>query len=94
MVHLCAESALLRGDRNQALTLFDRAVGAGWRDYYMREHDVYWAPLEKDPRYRALMAKVKADVDRQAVEIARIDASENFVARFDTAMAARKTPGT
>ena len=94
VVHLCAESALLRGDRNQALTLFDRAVGAGWRDYYMREHDVYWAPLEKDPRYRALMAKVKADVDRQAVEIARIDASENFVARFDTAMAARKTPGT
>jgi hypothetical protein len=55
---------------------------------------VYWAALEKDPRYRALMAKVKADVDRQAAEIARIDASEDFVAKFDAAMAARKGAGT
>jgi TolB-like protein/tetratricopeptide (TPR) repeat protein len=93
-LHYCAETALLRGDRDQALTLFERAVAAGWRDYYLRQHDVYWAALEKDPRYRALMAKVKADVDRQAAEIARIDASEDFVAKFDAAMAARKGAGT
>ena len=61
---------------------------------YLREHDVYWAPLEKDPRYRALMAKVKADVDRQAAEIARIDAAEDFVAIFNAAMVARKVAGT
>ena len=94
VVHYCAETALLRGDRDQALTLFDRAVAAGWRDYYLRQHDVYWAPLENDPRYQALMAKVKADVDRQAAEIARIDASEDFVAKFDAAMVARKGTGT
>jgi tetratricopeptide (TPR) repeat protein len=94
VVHYCAETALLRGDRDQALTLFDRAVAAGWRDYYLRQHDVYWAPLENDPRYRALLAKVKADVDRQAAEIARIDASEDFVAKFDAAMVARKGTGT
>jgi hypothetical protein len=32
------------------------------------------------------MAKVKADVDRQAAEIAKIDASEDFVAKFDSTM--------
>jgi tetratricopeptide (TPR) repeat protein len=94
VVHLCAEAALFRGDRDQALTLFDRAVAAGWRDYYLRAHDVYWASVANDPRYRALMAKVKADVDRQGAEIAKIDASEDFVAKFDSAMAARKGAGT
>src|SRR6185295_2912794 len=94
VVHLCAEAALLRGDRNQALTLFERAMAAGWRDYYLREHDVYWASVANDPRYRALMAKVKADVDRQAAEIAKIDASEDFVAKFDSTMASRKGAGT
>jgi TolB-like protein len=94
VVHRCAETALLRGDREQALTLFDRAVTAGWRDYYWRQRDVYWAPLANDPRYRALMTKVKADVDRQAAEIARIDASEDFVAKFDSVMAARKSAGS
>jgi TolB-like protein len=92
-VHYCAETALLRGDREQALTLFDRAVAAGWRDYYLRQHDVYWATLESDVRYRALMATVKADVDRQAAEIARIDASEDFVAKFDAALVARQSTG-
>ena len=94
VVHYCAETALLRGDRDQALTLFDRAVAAGWRDYYLREPDVYWASVESDARYRALLAKVKADVDRQAAEIARIAASEDFVAKFDAAMVARKGTGT
>jgi TolB-like protein len=92
--HYCAETALLRDDRDQALALFERAVAAGWRDYYLREHDVYWASVANDPRYRALMAKVKANVDRQAAEIARIDASEDFVAKFDAAMVARKAAGT
>jgi TolB-like protein len=92
--HYCAETALLRGDPDQALALLDRAVAAGWREYYLRQRDVYWASVANDPRYRALMAKVKADVDRQAAEIARIDASEDFVANFDAAMAARKGTGT
>ena len=70
-LHYCAETALLRGDRDRALELLEQAVTAGWREYYIRQHDPYWAALENDPRYRALMARVKADVDRQAVEIAR-----------------------
>jgi len=32
------------------------------------------------------MAQVKADVDRQAAEIARLEAEEEFVAKLDAAL--------
>jgi hypothetical protein len=82
---------LLQGDRDRALELLEQAVTAGWREYYIRQHDPYWAALENDPRYRALMARVKADVDRQAVEIARLDAAEDLVAKVDAAVAKRRS---
>ena len=85
LLHYCAETALLREDRDQALELLERAVAAGWREYYLREHDPYWASLRNDSRYRALMARVKADVNRQAAEIARVDAAEDLVALVDAA---------
>src|SRR6185369_3340284 len=68
LLHYCAETVLLQGERDQALELLEQAVTAGWREYYIRQHDPYWAALENDSRYRALMDRVKADVDRQAVE--------------------------
>jgi tetratricopeptide (TPR) repeat protein len=91
LLHYCAETALLRGDREGALELLAQAVTAGWREYYIRQHDPYWAALENDPRYRASMATVKADVDRQAVEIARLDAAEDLVAKVDAAVAERRS---
>jgi TolB-like protein/Tfp pilus assembly protein PilF len=90
-LHYCAETALLRGDRDRALELLEQAVTAGWLEYYIREHDPYWAALENDPRYRALMATVKADVDRQAVEIARLDAAGDLVAKVDAAVTERRS---
>ena len=36
--------------------------------------------LSDDPRYQALMAEVKADVDRQAAEIARREAAAGATA--------------
>ena len=91
LLHFCAETALLRGDRDRALELLEQAVTAGWREYYIRQHDPYWAALENDPRYRALMASVKADVDRQAVEIARLDVAEDLVEKVDAAVAERRS---
>jgi hypothetical protein len=35
------------------------------------------------------MAKVKADVDRQRAEVARLDKQDNFGAKLDAALAAR-----
>lgn len=90
LLHYCAETALLRGERDQALDLFERAVEAGWREYYLRQQDPYWAALEDAPRYRALMARVKADVDRQAVEITRLDAAEDVIAKVEATVAERR----
>jgi TolB-like protein len=84
--YTCAETALLRGDPDTALQRLEQAIAAGWREYYLRAGDPYWAPLRDHPRYKALMAQVKADVDRQAAEIARRDAEENFIAKLDAAL--------
>jgi TolB-like protein/predicted Zn-dependent protease len=84
----CADTALLSGERDVALDWLERAVAAGWRDYYLRQDDPYWAVLEDDPRFRAQMEIVRKDVDRQRAEVARIDAAEDFVAKVDAAMAA------
>jgi tetratricopeptide (TPR) repeat protein len=89
LLHYCAETALMAGDSERALALLKRAVQAGWRDCYLRRNDTYWAALATDPRYRALMSTVQADVDRQRAEVQRIDATDGFVARLDAAMAAR-----
>ena len=90
LLHRCAETTLLAGDTERALALLERAIEAGWRDYYVRRNDPYWAALDNDPRYRALMATVKADIDRQRAEVARIDATDGFKAKLDAAMATRR----
>ena len=90
VLHYCAQNALLMGDTTQALALFERAIEAGWRDYYRRRNDPYWGALADDPRYLTLMARVKADVDRQRAEVERIDATDDFEARLDAAEAARR----
>ena len=88
-LHYCAENALLIGDRAQALARLERAVAAGWRSIYLREHDPYWASLRDDPRYRKLMREVKADVVRQRAEVEALGPEKDFVVELDAAMAAR-----
>jgi len=90
LLHYCAETALLSGDVDEALAWLERAVAAGWRDYYLRQNDPYWAAVEDDPRFRAQMEIVRKDIDRQRAEAQRIDAAEDFVAKVDAAMAARE----
>jgi tetratricopeptide (TPR) repeat protein len=89
VLYSCAENELLRGNVEHALEWFEQAVEAGWREYYRREHDPYWARLKDHLRYRALMAKVKEDVDRQRAEVARLDKQADFSAKLDAALAAR-----
>ena len=75
-----ARTALLRGDPDAAIGRLRRAVELGWRDYYVTHHDPRMEGLSDDPRYQALMAEVKADVDRQAAEIARREAAAGATA--------------
>jgi tetratricopeptide (TPR) repeat protein len=87
-LHRCAEVELLRGNIESALDGLELAIEAGWRGYYLRERDPYWASAASHPRYRALMTKVKADVDRQRAEVQRVDPAEAFLAKLDAAIAA------
>jgi hypothetical protein len=64
-----ALNAVLLGNQDVALERLRRAVEAGWRDYYIHHHDPRWDALKADADYQALMADVKADVDRQRAEI-------------------------
>jgi hypothetical protein len=77
------------GNDDLALERLEQAVEAGWRQYYINMHDPRWSTLTDDPRYQALMAEVKADVDRQRAEVERIDAQEDFPALLDQVRAAR-----
>jgi hypothetical protein len=88
-LYMFARNALLLGDRDLALARLEQAIAAGWRDYYVHIADPRWADLRQHPRYEALMAEVKADVDRQRSEVERIDARENFPALLDQARAGR-----
>ncbi len=88
-LHYCAENDLLIGDRDAALARLERAVAAGWRSVYVREHDPYWGSLRDDSRYRKLMQEVKADVARQRAEVEALGPEEDFIAELDAVMAAR-----
>ena len=64
-LYLYALNASLLGKHDDALDHLQRAIDAGWREYYLRHHDPRWTHLRDDPRFQAMMATVKADVDRQ-----------------------------
>jgi Flp pilus assembly protein TadD len=78
-----ARNAAMMGDNRLALERLARAVEAGWRGYYVNDHDPRWGALIDHPRYQALMAEVKADVDRQRTEVERIDAEKDSPALPD-----------
>jgi TolB-like protein/DNA-binding winged helix-turn-helix (wHTH) protein/Tfp pilus assembly protein PilF len=75
-IALHALNALLSGDAPIAVERLQQAVDAGWRDYYRAMHDPRWAPLRENPRFVALMAVVKQDLDLQRAEIEQMNAME------------------
>jgi len=87
-LHRCAETELLRGNKDRAIDGFAQAVAAGWRDYYVRQNDPYWSAVANDPRYRQQVDIVKADIARQRAEVERIDARDDFVAKFQASESA------
>jgi hypothetical protein len=84
---------LLRGNTEAALAGLEQAIEAGWREYYVREHDPVWARLATEPRYRASMERVKADVDRQRAEFERTAPASEVLAQIDAGIEAA-TPGS
>jgi TolB-like protein/Flp pilus assembly protein TadD len=89
-LYLFAQNTLLVGNVDLALDRFEKAIDAGWREFYTKRHDPRWAALKNDPRYEALMAKVRGDVDRQRAEVEQMDAAEDFPALLDSVQASRQ----
>jgi TolB-like protein/Tfp pilus assembly protein PilF len=82
-LYLMARNAALLNRPELALTRLRLAIDAGWREFYIRQKDPRWNSLRDHPDFQAMMAEVKADVDRQRAEIDRLDAEEDFPALFD-----------
>jgi tetratricopeptide (TPR) repeat protein len=82
-----ARNELLLGRREQALDRFEKAAEAGWRGYYGIRADPRWDALRDEPRFQAVLAKVKADLDAQRGQVEAIEAEHDFRARYDAAMA-------
>lgn len=69
LAYWLARNAVLLGDKELALERLKLAVDTGWRGYYTESHDPRWSSIADDPRFQAMMAEVKADVDRQRAEV-------------------------
>jgi len=89
LVYWLARNAALLGERDVALERLRKAIDTGWRGYYINDHDPRWDSLKDDHRFRAMMAEVKADLDRQRLEVERLDAEEDLPALVDEARANR-----
>ena len=87
---LYARNTLLLGDEDLAVDRLRQAIDAGWRDYYNVLHDPLWDSVRDNPRFKELMATVKADLDVQRARVEQIDAEDDFVTRVDQAITARK----
>jgi TolB-like protein/tetratricopeptide (TPR) repeat protein len=83
-----ARNELLLVRHERALELLERAAEAGWRGYYQVSQDPRWDAVRDDPRFGAIMSRVKADLEVQRARVEEIEAAEDFVARLDAAIAA------
>jgi tetratricopeptide (TPR) repeat protein len=70
--YLRASIAATRGQNEEALQRLDRAVRAGWDGWMTGRFNPMFNGLHGNPRYEALMAEVKAKLDRQRAEAKRL----------------------
>lgn len=60
-----AAIAALRGEVDEALDALDRAYDAGYREYGLLERDPILAPLRDNPRFSAVLDRMRRDVAEQ-----------------------------
>jgi TolB-like protein/Tfp pilus assembly protein PilF len=86
-----ARAMLLLGDTDGALALLEQAAREGWRGYYGASGDPRWAMVADEPRFRAVMAWVKEDLDAQRAAFEATNNDEDFLARLDAVIAEHAT---
>ncbi len=85
-----AELAMLLGDTDGAYQALSRAADLGWAMYYVVANSPVWADVLGEPRFRALMDEVKANVDQQRAAVEAIEAEHDFRAEFDRLIATQR----
>ena len=75
-----AKIALLRGDKQRSLAELTKVIDAGWRDlwWYEFDHSLVFEPLRDDPEFKALRARVAADMAEQLANVNKKE-SQSFV---------------
>jgi Flp pilus assembly protein TadD len=63
----------LRGKKEEALAMVQASITDGWRGYYRNgvEVDPHLERLRAEPRFRQMMAEVRAELDRQRERVQR-----------------------
>jgi hypothetical protein len=65
-MHLDIAAALMvKGGRDPALQSLAQSFKSGYREFALLEADPIFAPARSDPRFRAILAAMKTDVERQ-----------------------------
>jgi tetratricopeptide (TPR) repeat protein len=82
-----ALATLLLGDTDGALALLEQAAHEGWRGYYGALRDPRWALVRDEPRFRAVMAWVKEDLDAQRAAFEAANSDEEFLAQLEAVIA-------
>jgi TolB-like protein/Tfp pilus assembly protein PilF len=82
-----ALNTLLLGEPERALELLARAADAGWRGHYAALRDPRWDAARTRPEFQAIMTRVKADLYLQRAQLEAIDAQDDFIARYEAALA-------
>jgi len=72
LAYWLARNAALQGDKELALERLKLAIDTGWRGYYTDSHDPRLSSIADDPRFKTMVAEVKAGVDRQRAEVEAI----------------------
>ena len=75
------------GRTEEAVAVFDAAIDSGWRNYAFIVHDPRWQIFLSEPAVQSLMNFVKADIDRQRLQVEKIDADEDFRVEVDAILA-------
>lgn len=81
-----ARNEVLSGNTGHALELLERSEQAGWRGYYQIEHDPRWNDVRGEPRFIAVMQRVRAAIALQRAEISAGRTDEDFIKSLDAAI--------
>lgn len=83
VLFVIAQNHAVAGNRSAAIYGLEKAIDAGWRDYYWVINDTTrWGSYVGDPRFDALMERVREDVERQRRQVEEIELTDGFRERL------------